>query len=125
MASAGPFRPFVPIKNGFRPWQKGLCPSAWKFRTNGTYLWYKYFVTIKTQKIMKKVQNKKLTLGKMAVAKLNQRHMRFFYGGIDTVNVGNDTKGTVQPDFDATTSFVNDPNNPCGTIKPPIKTKAD
>lgn len=66
--------------------------------------------------------NKKLSLGKMTVAKLSRPQLRFFNGGIDTVNGGNDTKGTLQPTDDAATSIIDEPNNPCGSYKPP-KTK--
>lgn len=66
--------------------------------------------------------NKKLTMGKMTVAKLSRPQMRFLNGGIDTLNGGNDTKATVQPADNATTSIINDPNNPCGTLKPPVRT---
>jgi hypothetical protein len=70
----------------------------------------------------KELKTKKLTLGKMTVARLSQQKMRSFNGGIDTMNGGNDTKGTIQSPDDATTSIVNDPNNPCGTVKT-VKTK--
>jgi hypothetical protein len=61
---------------------------------------------------MKKVQSKKLSLGKMAVAKLrlSQQQMQFLKGG-------EATKPTVQG---TANSFVDDP--PCVTQSPSIKT---
>jgi natural product precursor len=64
---------------------------------------------------MKKVQSKRLTLGKMTVANLNQQQMRFFKGGADTDDT---TKQATVPTFDLTRSLVDEPNNQCGGPRP-------
>jgi hypothetical protein len=80
------------------------------------YLFFNYLNT----KIMKKVQTKKLTLGKMTVANLNRRHMRFFYGGNDTQPAPPNPPAPNNPNGDILTyneSLVNEADA-CGTSKP-------
>jgi hypothetical protein len=69
----------------------------------------------------KELKNKKLSLGKMTVAKLqiSQQQMRFFNGGNDTIEPKDKTTVT-QPTADLTFSLVElTINDPCGTPKTP------
>jgi hypothetical protein len=60
-------------------------------------------------------QGKKLTLGKMAVAKLRQSEMQLLNGGNATKPIVNKP-----PTGNVGNSFVNDPNNPCVTDPLPV-----